>query len=628
MKESAPARLWPTVALIAATYVFFLLFAEFALLRLIAARAADPAALRLGLAWLGGGGLLGCLLAGWRHNLETLRRDLALGFGACALAALLAALGLAGIPLTGVTLLTGLGLGWITVQLAGALPHLFVGNPLGLWTGAGTGLAYAFCNIPAVFTASPTAHAGIAALAAVLGLGAALFITPEEPDPPSYPERGGRRPFWALLGVFVALVWLDSAAFQLIQERPALRALAWETAPQLWSNAFVHLSAALLAGWLIDRGMLRLALGLAGFDLLAGAWGLAQGGSMAARLHAAYPAGVSLYSAALVALPALSRDWPGAPRGAWRAVWLYLLAGWLGSALGIGLALDQKTIPLAFLAGTGAALAALLALSRRGAGIAAAVLLLGLAAPHPSAASDRPDRSNSADAVAAGRQVYIAEGCIHCHSQFVRPGTLDELRWGPVRPLADTLAGAPPLPGNRRQGPDLQNVGNRRSADWNRLHLENPRSLSPGSVMPAYAYLFRGGDSRGPDLVTYLTNLGAETGEARATQIAAAVPPASGGDDARGANLFRRLCAACHGDDARGRGPLAARLAVTPANLRDGTWPRTARPNPAETRTALARVIAFGVPGTAMAGHETLPEADIAALTAYVARLRLHPPSP
>ena len=617
MKEPDTTRLWPTIAMIAATYVFFLLFAEFALLRLMMARAADPAALRGGLAWLGGGGALGCLLAGWIHNLDTIRRALALGFGACALAALLAALGPAALPLPGVALLTGLGLGWLTVHLAGALPHLLAGSRLGLWTGAGTGLAYAFCNLPAVFTASPVAHAWIAAAVAGLGALAATRLTTAAPAPPLRPELGGRRPFWALLGVIVALVWLDSAAFLLIQERPALRALAWETAPQLWSNAFVHLTAALLAGWLLDRGLLRFVLGLAGFDLLVGAWALAQGGPLAARLHAAYPAGVSLYSAALVALPALSRDWSGVPRGAWRATWLYLFAGWLGSALGIGLALDQRTIPVAFLAGAGVALAALLYLSRRGA-VALAVLVLLLVAPNRSDGSDPSD-----PAITAGREVYIAEGCIHCHSQFVRPGTRDEQWWGPARPLADTLAGEPPLPGNRRQGPDLQNVGNRRSADWNRVHLENPRALSPGSIMPAYGPLFRDGDPRGPNLLAYLASLGADTVTARLAQIAAWSPSPQDGDAVRGAGLFRRLCAACHGDDGRGRGPLAARLAQPPANLRTGPWPRTARPDPVETRAALARIIVFGVPGTAMAGHETLPEADIAALTAEVQRLRL-----
>jgi cytochrome c oxidase cbb3-type subunit 2 len=237
-----------------------------------------------------------------------------------------------------------------------------------------------------------------------------------------------------------------------------------------------------------------------------------------------------------------------------------------------------------------------------------------------------PIDSLAASTIALGRQVYVAEGCIHCHSQFVRPGTPDVLRWGPARPLSETLAGEPPLPGNRRQGPDLQNVGNRRSPEWNRLHLENPRALAPGSAMPAYGFLFRAGDPRGPALVAYLVSLGAETGADRAGQIAGWNLSPGDGDEARGAVLFQHWCAVCHGDDGRGRGPMAARLAVTPANLRDGPWPRTGRNDPVEARRALARMIKFGAPGTTMPGHETLRDAEIAALTARVAGLRLAAP--
>ncbi|HLP06849.1 MAG TPA: hypothetical protein VK178_01695, partial [Opitutaceae bacterium] len=63
MNTSTPTRPLAAIGVIAATYVFFLLFAEFALLHLMEARAADATALRLGLAWLGGGGVLGSLLA-------------------------------------------------------------------------------------------------------------------------------------------------------------------------------------------------------------------------------------------------------------------------------------------------------------------------------------------------------------------------------------------------------------------------------------------------------------------------------------------------------------------------------------------------------------------------------------
>lgn len=619
MNTPASTRLLAAIATIATTYVFFLLFAEFALLHLMQARAADALSLRLGLAWLGGGGVLGSLLAA-RLPVRAMRHEIALGFLSCGSAAALAAVLPHAARLEPVAALTGLALGWLTVRVAGNLHRLLAGTPLGLCTGAGTGLAYAFCNVPAVFASSPVGHAWVSAAACAVGALATPWLAAAEPAAPLPAETGaGRRTFWLLLAAFVALVWLDSAAFLLIQERPALRALTWATSAQLWANAGVHLAAALLAGWLLDRGLLRFALALAGADLVIASFALAHGGPAAARLHLLYPAGVSLYSTALVALPALGRGWPGGLRTSARAAWLYVLAGWIGSALGIGMALDQRTIPDAFLVTAGLGLAAVLFASgfaRRAAAPLALLLTLPFAAPDSHAGPTEDD-------VAAGRAVYIAEGCIHCHSQFVRPGTRDEFYWGPSRPLAEMFKEAPPLPGNRRQGPDLQNVGNRRSPDWNRVHLQEPRTLAPGSAMPRYAHLFVAGDPRGEALVAYLASLGADTTEARAQQIAAWSPPSLTGDRERGTRLFAALCAACHGADARGRGPLAARLALPPADLVDGPRPRTTRATPEAAAAELARVIRFGVPGTAMAGHETLSDEDIAALTAYVAALKV-----
>ncbi len=109
--------------------------------------------------------------------------------------------------------------------------------------------------------------------------------------------------------------------------------------------------------------------------------------------------------------------------------------------------------------------------------------------------------------VAFGRETYISEGCMHCHSQYIRPRTSDTTLYGPAAPLAQTLAPRPPLLGNRRQGPDLTNVALRRTSDWNRLHLLNPRALVPGSRMPSYAHLFSDHNPRGPALLAYLDTL-------------------------------------------------------------------------------------------------------------------------
>lgn len=111
---------------------------------------------------------------------------------------------------------------------------------------------------------------------------------------------------------------------------------------------------------------------------------------------------------------------------------------------------------------------------------------------------------------ALGRQVYIAEGCIHCHSQYVRPGTADEESWGDARDPQFSRTQLPALIGNRRQGPDLMNAGRRLPRDWQRQHLRDPRSVAPASRMPAYAHLFAGDDPRGEALLDYLDSLGAE----------------------------------------------------------------------------------------------------------------------
>jgi mono/diheme cytochrome c family protein len=298
------------------------------------------------------------------------------------------------------------------------------------------------------------------------------------------------------------------------------------------------------------------------------------------------------------------------------AALVYAVAGWGGSALGIGMAQDLHAVPDWFAIAAAAVVVAGLMwrwcshgrLSRM-----AVVLMATLSAGVVFTA--QPARAEDAALVIErGREVYIAEGCIHCHSQYVRPGTEDVVRWGPVRPLEELLRDKPPLFGNRRQGPDLLNVGNRRSEEWNRLHLIAPREVSPGSRMPSYARLFAPGERRGDELVAYLASLGAETREWRAKQAAAWRPDAEVKVDARaGATWFHRVCAQCHGDTGRGDGPLAGRLPARPADLTKSAM---------TDELELARIIKFGRPGTAMAGHESLDDAAVVSLASHVRSLQ------
>ena len=93
-----------------------------------------------------------------------------------------------------------------------------------------------------------------------------------------------------------------------------------------------------------------------------------------------------------------------------------------------------------------------------------------------------------------GRQSYIANGCIYCHSQQPRdPGVAPDVArgWGRPSVPADYVYDKPHLLGTMRTGPDLLNIAVRQpSRDWHLGHLYQPRAYSPGSIMPAYPYLF------------------------------------------------------------------------------------------------------------------------------------------
>ena len=95
-----------------------------------------------------------------------------------------------------------------------------------------------------------------------------------------------------------------------------------------------------------------------------------------------------------------------------------------------------------------------------------------------------------------GRDLYIANGCIYCHSQQPRdPGfsSADSERgWGRPSVPGDYAYDQPHLLGTMRTGPDLLNIGARQSSvDWHLLHLYNPRAVVEDSIMPAYRFLFR-----------------------------------------------------------------------------------------------------------------------------------------
>jgi cytochrome c oxidase cbb3-type subunit I/II len=89
----------------------------------------------------------------------------------------------------------------------------------------------------------------------------------------------------------------------------------------------------------------------------------------------------------------------------------------------------------------------------------------------------------------AGRDIYIREGCYLCHSQMIRPMRAELLRYGEWSRAAEYQYDRPFLLGSRRIGPDLQRIGGKYPDGWHFEHMRDPRSVSPGSVMPAYSWL-------------------------------------------------------------------------------------------------------------------------------------------
>lgn len=621
---------------IAATYVIFLLWAQFGFLDRLQEAGASTGEIERAMIAMG--------LAGLVTSFATARllprfgsvRLLVAGFLASGVTTGLAMATSNPRLLAAVAAVIGVGLGLSTVALAADLTRWLPRRRFAEMVGWGTGLAYFVCNVPTLFEASPSTRAGFSGAVA---LAAALVVAlasnsrghmhrgaNAEPDHPAL--AAADLTGWGLISLvlsFLALVWLDSAAFAIIQETAPLKDPTWGSAGHKWLQGSVHLTAAVAAGRLIDRGAFRQLL-LGAYGLFVVAFGLLEQGLAVAWSGPIYAVGISTYSVALVAFPSLGPGSGPVPRR-WRAALVYGVAGWIGSALGVGMAQDLHHIPVVFLAASGALLLAGVLL-RSGSrfrlppalGLTALWglpgLLLLLAAPSNQATTTQPGDPD------LGRRVYIAEGCIHCHSQYLRPRSRDRQIWGPGPKTgsSNTSAAAPtpPLYGNRRQGPDLTTVGNRRSATWQRLHLIDPRDLTPGSRMPAYAHLFD--DRRGDDLVAYLGTLGSLVADQRWQQTRSLPINLPAGSSSRGGTLFQRICSPCHGSTGRGDGPLREHLQGRAVDLRKGrpwliSW---GSPGDEPFSTALGRLIRYGMPGTDMPGHETLSDQQLADLVAFV----------
>lgn len=89
-----------------------------------------------------------------------------------------------------------------------------------------------------------------------------------------------------------------------------------------------------------------------------------------------------------------------------------------------------------------------------------------------------------------GRDLYIREGCVGCHSQMVRPFRSEVERYGPQSKAGEFVYDHPFLWGSKRTGPDLLRVGQKYNDNWHFNHMWDPQSTSAGSIMPGYKWLF------------------------------------------------------------------------------------------------------------------------------------------
>ena len=88
-----------------------------------------------------------------------------------------------------------------------------------------------------------------------------------------------------------------------------------------------------------------------------------------------------------------------------------------------------------------------------------------------------------------GRDLYIREGCVGCHSQMIRPFRDEVERYGEFSKAGEFVYDHPFLWGSKRTGPDLHRIGGKYSDNWHFNHMYDPQSTSSGSIMPAYKWL-------------------------------------------------------------------------------------------------------------------------------------------
>lgn len=304
-------------------------------------------------AWLGlflpalGGGV-GALAAALLFRIERGARQLAEGYGACAVALILALATRHGLVVGTALLILGAGLGWAAVMLALCLRPTIHLHRLGLWCGIGVGLGYALCTQPLVLRGTPALQLIIAIFGAAMGM-AVSFRFKSGPQKESTSMDYLPVPVACWVGLLLVLALIDTEAQQLIRHNPEFSSENWQAAVAMQGNAFVHLCAGILAGLALDRRQLAWA-SAAALIAICGAVMLLGGAPRyfpTARVF--YTAGATIYATAFVYYAARS----GRP---WLISSLLLGTIAIGVASALGTMNSSEAMP-------GAALAALAAIA-------------------------------------------------------------------------------------------------------------------------------------------------------------------------------------------------------------------------------------------------------------------------
>src|SRR5579863_294785 len=240
------------VGLVAVTYVYFLIFAQFAFIHRLDALGISDAHLKSVMAAMAIGGIALSLLAPRLNHFPSPIRRLQCAFGGAAVAAFLTITSLTLASAMVVSTLIGTSVGLLTVTLVTHLRLWIGGRNALLKVGLSTGIGYFLSNVPSLFNATPQIQSAIAGLLCLVGV--ILANLTFEPSLESQSNRSSTTfaiPFPLVVASFAALIWLDSAAFFIIQNTPALKAGTWQGTAHLWANALIHLCAAVFAAQLL-----------------------------------------------------------------------------------------------------------------------------------------------------------------------------------------------------------------------------------------------------------------------------------------------------------------------------------------------------------------------------------------